>query len=109
MTSDREPDPPLGMLLRIAHVRARSAFTAALEPLGIQSNHYGVLLTLAHRGPRSQRQLIDAVNSDKSSMVRTVDDLEERGLVARRPAVGDRRAYAVELTAEGRRVCRAAD
>jgi hypothetical protein len=35
-------------------------------------------------------------------MVRTVDDLEARGLALRRPSPADRRAYAVELTDEGR-------
>ncbi|MBW8482926.1 MarR family winged helix-turn-helix transcriptional regulator [Actinomadura parmotrematis] len=101
--------PPVGLLLRLAHVRARSAFTAALEPLGLLSHQYGVLRVLATRGPSSQRQIADAVSGDKSTMVRIVDDLERRGLVLRRPAAGDRRAYAVELTGEGRDLYRKAD
>lgn len=35
-------------------------------------------------------------------MVRTVDDLEARGLAIRRPSPTDRRAYAVEITELGR-------
>jgi DNA-binding MarR family transcriptional regulator len=91
----------LALLLRMAHRRAAAAFTAALRPLGVEDRHFAVLLTLRRLGPLSQRQLIDAVGSDKSTMVRTVDELEHRGLAWRAPAAGDRRAYAVELTPAG--------
>jgi DNA-binding MarR family transcriptional regulator len=92
----------VGLLLRLAHRRAATAFTGALQPLGVDLRHVGVLRILHGLGPRSQRQLIDALGSDKSAMVRTVDDLERLGLVWRAAAVGDRRAYAVELTPAGR-------
>lgn len=99
----------VGFLLRLAHRKSALSFSDALRPLGIEGKHFGVLHQLAHAGPLSQRQLIDRLLGDKSSMVRTVDDLEKRGLAVRRPAAGDRRAHAVELTDEGRRVCAAAE
>jgi DNA-binding MarR family transcriptional regulator len=92
----------IGPLLRLAQRRAAQTFAEALRPLGIEGRHYGVLLGLGTHGPLSQRRLIDLTASDKSSMVRTVDDLEARGLVMRRPSPSDRRAYAVEITEEGR-------
>ncbi len=92
----------IGLLLRLAHRRAARAFADALRPLGVEYRHFSVLLQLRRGGPASQRELIDALGSDKSSMVRTVDDLEQLGLCRRRPAAGDRRAYAVELTPDGR-------
>ncbi|MFF8592192.1 MarR family winged helix-turn-helix transcriptional regulator [Streptomyces sp. NPDC015220] len=92
----------IGPLLRLAQRRAARTFTEALRPLGIEGRHYGVLLNLGKHGPLSQRQLIDLTGSDKSAMVRTVDDLEARGLAVRRPSPADRRAYAVEMTDEGR-------
>lgn len=98
----------IGPLLRRAQARAARSFSAALQPLGIEGRHYGVLLNLSLHGPLSQRQLIDLTSSDKSAMVRTVDDLEARGLVERRPSPVDRRAYAVELTEQGREVFTAA-
>jgi DNA-binding MarR family transcriptional regulator len=97
-----KPEPPLGLLLRLAHTRASKSFAAALQPFGLNGKHFGVLISLSRGGPMSQRQLIDAIDSDKSSMVRIIDELEERELVLRRPAEGDRRAYAVELTDSGR-------
>jgi DNA-binding MarR family transcriptional regulator len=92
----------IGPLLRRAQTRAARTFSAALQRLGIEGRHYGVLLNLNLHGPLSQRQLIDRTSGDKSTMVRTVDDLEARGLVERRPSPVDRRAYAVELTVAGR-------
>jgi MarR family transcriptional regulator, lower aerobic nicotinate degradation pathway regulator len=88
-------------LLRLAHQRAAKAFSNALQPLGIEGRHFGVLMTLARRGPLTQSQLIVELGSDKSSMVRTVDDLERLGLCQRRPVPGDRRARAVEMTTQG--------
>ncbi|MBV8735083.1 MAG: MarR family transcriptional regulator, partial [Solirubrobacterales bacterium] len=41
---------------------------------------------------------------DPSTMVATIDDLEARGLVERRPHPSDRRAHALHLTEEGREV-----
>jgi DNA-binding MarR family transcriptional regulator len=49
----------------------------------------------------SQSALVAAVGSDKASMVRVVDDLEAKGLAARRPFPGDRRVHAVEMTSRG--------
>ncbi|MFE0330955.1 MarR family winged helix-turn-helix transcriptional regulator [Streptomyces sp. NPDC058960] len=92
----------IGPLLRLAQRRAARTFAEALRPLGIEGRHYGVLLNLTRHGALSQRRLIDLTGSDKSSMVRTVDDLEARGLAVRRPSPADRRAHAVELTEEGR-------
>src|SRR5262245_35521626 len=65
----------IGPLLLLAHRRASRGFAAALRPLGFESKHYGVLAGLRH-GPLSQRELIERTQGDKSTMVRTVDDLE---------------------------------
>jgi MarR family transcriptional regulator, lower aerobic nicotinate degradation pathway regulator len=102
VTAVTSPRPELGLLLRLAHQRAAKAFSDALQPLGIEGRHFGVLMTLARSGPRTQSQLIAELGSDKSSMVRTVDDLERLGLCQRRPVPGDRRARAVEMTTQGR-------
>lgn len=92
----------IGPLLRRAHRSAANTFTDALRPLGIQGKHFGVLLALHRAGPLSQRQLIDRLDSDKSSMVRIIDELESRDLCTRTPSDSDRRAYAVQLTDAGR-------
>jgi DNA-binding MarR family transcriptional regulator len=92
----------LGLLLRVAHARAAKTASTALAPLEIEGRHLGVLVSLAARGPLTQTQLIDTLGSEKSSMVRTVDDLERLGAAVRSPSPGDRRARLVALTPAGR-------
>jgi DNA-binding MarR family transcriptional regulator len=89
---------PTGWLLRAAHMRSRAAANEALQTLDVDLRHVGVLATLRASGPLTQRQLSDAVELDRSSMVYVIDRLEELGFVERLPSPADRRAYAVTLT-----------
>ena len=89
-------------LLQRGHRRLRAAISEALRPWSLNMGHLGVLGLLYSRGSLSQQQLIELLEIDKSSMVYLVDELERQELAERRPAPGDRRAYAVELTARGR-------
>ena len=50
----------------------------------------------------SQARLAELSDMDAMTMVRTLDRLEERGLVERRPDPADRRARSLHLTAKGR-------
>src|SRR3954451_15833747 len=101
-TAARTATLELGLLLRVAHARTAKAASAAPAPLGIEGRHLGVLISLGSRGPLTQTQLVDLLGSEKSGMVRTVDDLERLGAAVRSPAPGDRRARLVELTPTGR-------
>src|SRR5215469_17174259 len=102
MTAEQTPNlSQIGPLLRQAQRHSSRAFAAALQPLGIEGRHYGVLYHLNLYGPLSQRRLMDLTGDDRSAMVRTIDDLERLGLAIRRPDPVDRRAHAVELTDAG--------
>jgi MarR family transcriptional regulator, lower aerobic nicotinate degradation pathway regulator len=98
----------VGPLLRRAHARAARAFSEGLAPLGIEGRHFGVMAALVD-GPRTQRDLVDDVGTDRVSMMRIVDDLEARELARRRAVPGDRRLRAVELTDHGRAVVHEAE
>jgi MarR family transcriptional regulator, lower aerobic nicotinate degradation pathway regulator len=91
-----------GFLLQRTHRRLRAALAEALVPLHLGVGHFAVLGLLFARGGLSQQQLIEILEIDKSSMVYLIDELEKQGLAQRRPAPGDRRAYAVHLTDTGR-------
>ncbi|GAA4127955.1 MarR family transcriptional regulator [Actinomadura keratinilytica] len=91
----------LGMLLAEAHNRSRARINEALRPLGIDVRGLTVLLALPLYGPVSQRDLIARIGIDKSTMVRIIDELEDKGLVSRRRAPQDRRAYQIVLTGRG--------
>lgn len=92
-----------GFLLQRAHRRLRAAHNEALRPVGLSIAHVAVAGLLADRGDLSQRQLLEIMDADKSTMVNLVDELEAQGLVERRRDPRDRRAHAVHLTEAGRR------
>jgi DNA-binding MarR family transcriptional regulator len=69
--------------------------------LGRGSGRVKALLWLAE-GPLSLSELASAVSVDAPYATLIVDNLEERGLVERRPDPGDRRRKLVALTAEGK-------
>ncbi|HEX5406941.1 MAG TPA: MarR family transcriptional regulator [Pseudonocardiaceae bacterium] len=104
MNENQGPRYEIGPLLHRAQRKAATAFTDALRPLGLQSKHFGALLVLRRGHGLSQRELIERLDSDKSSMVRMLDDLESRGLCVRTPDTQDRRAYSVRLTDTGHAV-----
>lgn len=102
--TDRPGDPSpfaLGLLLRRAHWRAAAVMSEALRPLAIDLRHFAVLLILVNHGPTEQRNLVEATGSDKAGIMRVVDDLERKGLAARKSVPGDRRVRAVEITPKG--------
>ncbi|MEU4831067.1 MarR family transcriptional regulator [Streptosporangium sp. NPDC023615] len=93
----------LGMLLAEVHNQSRERLNQALRPLGLNVRGFAVLLALPMYGPVSQRELMDRTGIDKSAMVRLIDELEEGGVVSRRRAPQDRRAYCIVLTPHGER------
>ena len=63
--------------------------------------HHAVLAALADFGPRSQQELADALDFDKSHLVARIDDLQRRGLVNRTQDPADRRRNQIALTPAG--------
>jgi MarR family transcriptional regulator, transcriptional regulator for hemolysin len=92
----------LGWLLSQASYALATELGAALDPLGISPRSYCVLAT-AMAGERSQTELTHLVGMDKTTMVVTLDALEEAGLAERRAAAHDRRARVIAVTGKGRK------
>jgi DNA-binding MarR family transcriptional regulator len=97
----REVTGALGYLLKHAHVQLDALTTRALEPFGIDPRGLGVLRVLASREPTSQQEIAQLLSVDRTTMVALLDALERKGIVLRRPSVGDRRRNVVELTPAG--------
>ena len=77
-------------------------FAERLRPLGLHPRHFGLLSHLVAADGQTQQQLADALAVHRNAMVGLVDDLEQRGLVARHRHPGDRRAHAVRITTAAR-------
>jgi DNA-binding MarR family transcriptional regulator len=111
-TSELAPDTPeplresIAFLVTRVQFRMHRDFQAALEPVGIEPAHFGVLVALGSTGPVSQSELSRALGVSGAHMVQLVDDLEQRGLVGRRRLETDRRAQVVDLLPAGREAVR---
>jgi DNA-binding MarR family transcriptional regulator len=91
----------LGLLLHQAEVRATGTLSADLADLGINSRHFGVLLLIHRDHVDTQKDLVARLISDKTAMVRLIDDLERMGCLTRTPSTRDRRMSHLSLTETG--------
>jgi DNA-binding MarR family transcriptional regulator len=103
---DLAPDVPeplresIGFLITRIHTRMHREFMTALEPLRIEPRDYGALTALDAMGPVSQAELARHLGVSGASMVQIVDDLERRGLLARRRLATDRRTQILHVQPE---------
>ncbi|MFC9662236.1 MarR family winged helix-turn-helix transcriptional regulator [Nocardia sp. NPDC127606] len=97
-TTRTEPD--LSFLLdRTSHV-LRTQMAAALAEIGLTARMHCVLVH-ALEAERTQAQLAELGDMDKTTMVVTVDALEKAGLAERKPSSTDRRARIISVTPAG--------
>lgn len=93
----------LSFLLDHTGLVLRSRMTAALAEIGLTPRMHCVLVH-ALEEERTQIQLAELGDMDKTTMVVTVDALENAGLAERRPSSRDRRARIIAVTEKGARV-----
>ncbi|MFD5873359.1 MarR family winged helix-turn-helix transcriptional regulator [Streptomyces sp. NPDC060322] len=101
--SPARTEPDLSFLLdHTSHV-LRTRMAAALAEIGLTARMHCVLVH-ALEEERTQIQLAEIGDMDKTTMVVTVDALEKAGLAERRPSSHDRRARIIAVTEEGARI-----
>src|SRR5882757_10758034 len=91
----------VAFLLAQLGAHAAAAFAERIRPLDLTPPQAGVLRRLGQFPGQSQRGLADALGMHAPRLVALIDELEDRGLVARDRDPGDRRNYALSLTDEG--------
>lgn len=109
MVAARETPPAvladlLGYLLGQAHLAHRRVAEGELAGVGLRAKEFGALSVLVTDRAMSQQRLGEATGIDRTTMVAVVDELERKGFVERRRDPGDRRAYTLRPTPQGRRV-----
>lgn len=90
-----------GLLTHAGHV-LNTRLAAGLEEIGLTPRSFCVLFH-ALEEERTQAQLCELADADKTTMVVTVDALEKAGLAERRACATDRRARIIGVTPAGRR------
>jgi DNA-binding MarR family transcriptional regulator len=73
-----------------------------LEAHGLSMWAYVVLTALDRSPVRSQAALAEAIGADKTRIIPTLDDLQDRGYIERGPDPDDRRVRLLALTESGR-------
>jgi DNA-binding MarR family transcriptional regulator len=94
----------VGYNLRRAHGVQRQRFAAAFGPHGIRPVQLSILGLVRDNPQIKQSVLGKALEIKRANIVALLDELEHRGLIVRRPALADRRAYVLELTPAGQKV-----
>ncbi|HKH23449.1 MAG TPA: MarR family winged helix-turn-helix transcriptional regulator [Solirubrobacterales bacterium] len=94
----------IGFLLSQIGIHASRRFAERLAKLDLQPPLFRVMNVVDAAEGLSQHAIGEAIQAPPSRMVAIVDELEERGLIERRPHPGDRRVHALYLTPGGRRL-----
>jgi DNA-binding MarR family transcriptional regulator len=108
LSTDAEVAEFAGQLLfrlwRAVHTRTAEA----LKAVSLTTATFGLLNVLGARPGAIQQQLSADMGIDPSAMVTLINELEDAGLAERRRRPGDRRAWEVTITHEGRRTLESA-
>ncbi|WP_329223414.1 MarR family transcriptional regulator [Streptomyces sp. NBC_01485] len=96
-------------LVKQLELAIRSFMDEALRPYGLTTVQYTALTVLRHRGGLSSAQLARRSFVRPQSMHEIVRSLEERGLIERAHAPGNRRIMKARLTREGQELLAACE
>lgn len=95
-------DDSVGPAIRLLRNVLASRIVAAFEPFGLRTGTFSTMALIAANPGCSQSEIARHIGTDKSLVVAIVDDLERKGLAARRRSTQDRRRNVLTLTEQGR-------
>lgn len=95
-------------LLHRAGQRASDIFAAEASGGGLTPRQFVVLTAVSQQEGLTQTDLVERTGIDRSTLADIVARLLNRGLIQRRRAKDDARAYAIKLSAQGAKALREA-
>jgi DNA-binding MarR family transcriptional regulator len=99
-------DSYLPYLVNRAGARIATAFGEEVRPLGATLQMWRVLAALRDKDGRRMGDLSTTTSIEVSTLTRLVDNMEKKGLVARRRDPEDSRAVILQITAAGKQLTR---
>jgi DNA-binding MarR family transcriptional regulator len=99
---DFDIEKSVGFRLSKAYQRLFHHLHEELKPYGITAKQMALLAFLWKEDGLSQAELAERMESDRTTIGGMVDRLEKVGLVRREACPGDRRAYQLFLSEQGR-------
>jgi MarR family 2-MHQ and catechol resistance regulon transcriptional repressor len=106
--SSRVDAPGLWIVLMRCHHALSKIAERSIEDTGLGLTDFATLEALLHKGPQTITEIQSRVLLASGSMTAAVDRLEEKGLIRRTSAPGDRRVKILKLTPAGKRIAEAA-
>lgn len=94
----------IGLLLGRSSMLKDRILDAHLEPDGVTSAQFKVLIIVQQFNVDTPAELCRYLSLDSGSMTRMLDRLEQKDLIKRRRSEADRRQIRLELTDAGRRL-----
>jgi DNA-binding MarR family transcriptional regulator len=91
----------VGPRIRVLRNALTARSIAVSAPHGLPTGSLTVLSLVAANPGSSQTALADRAGLNKSALVGIIDQLEQRGLIARDRSTTDRRRYGVTVTPDG--------
>jgi len=95
---------PLGRRLGLIAKRYLGAMSRRLSHLEIGPYFPVIVIIDKTSGTLTQQEIADTLQLDKTSVLRIIDYLSEKGYLKRTEKPDDRRAYIIKLTAKGTKV-----
>ena len=83
---------------------SRDLMEATLRPYDLGSTQWYVLWVLVNHGPRMQRDFLDLLQVEKSTLSEIVSALLRKGLIEQKPASNDQRQRLLTITEVGQRL-----
>ena len=94
----------VGFLLSQLGFETSRRFGQLMSEVGLEPRQFALMRVIKASEGQPQSAIADFLRIPASSMVAVVDDLEERGLVERRPHPSDRRTRTLHITTKGSKV-----
>ncbi|MGO3738015.1 MAG: MarR family winged helix-turn-helix transcriptional regulator [Marinomonas foliarum] len=91
----------VGYRLRRAQMNFFTKFSEVCSDLGISPGLFAIIAIVERNPGLTQTAVAQALGNDRSAMVAAVDKLEKMDILERRPAINDRRSYALFMTKSG--------
>lgn len=99
----------IGYRMKRVYMQIQADMAETLAPFGLRTGTFSALAVVMGSEGISQTQLSLLLDIKRSGVVALVDELEGAGLLQRAPVQTDRRAYALQVTAKGKRLWQRAE
>jgi DNA-binding MarR family transcriptional regulator len=104
-----KPVPRTLYLVKQVQYKTFLRLEAALQPLGVTTTQFRILVTLSHGEKRSSAKLSRMFGVKPQTMIKQIVNLESNGLIERNLAKGSKRVLEVSMTEAGRVALRACE